>query len=115
MRINQFMVIPLQIINKFCPRRSGRKTNLMKKLILLVGCLSLLTIGAISVSCSKDDDWKGCHCTASYQGVQVFAEDVSAEDLKEEGISSCAEAEAYASEYVEEEVGEGVDVTCTNL
>jgi hypothetical protein len=87
----------------------------MKKSILLVVCLGFLAVGAISVSCSKDDEWKGCHCTASYQGVQVFAEDVTAEELKEDGITSCAEAAALASEYVEEELGESVNVTCTNL
>jgi hypothetical protein len=70
----------------------------MKKSILLVACLSLLTIGAISVSCSKDDDWNGCRCT--FEGE---TEDISASEAKAEGYNSCAE--------IEEDFG----VSCTNL
>ena len=70
----------------------------MKKSILLVVCLGFLAVGAISVSCSKDDEWKGCRCT--YEGE---TEEITAAEAKEEGYNSCAE------------IAEDYDVSCTNL
>jgi hypothetical protein len=81
----------------------------MKKSILLVACLSLLTIGAISVSCSKDDEWKGCSCTIDYGDGDVETETATAATLKAEGINSCAEATAYLRNE------EGYNATCTDL
>jgi hypothetical protein len=80
----------------------------MKKSILLVACLSLLVIGAISVSCSKDKETsKGCKCIYYYDG-ESETQNVSASRLKEEGFSSCAELMAALRQ-------EGDNVTCTSL
>jgi hypothetical protein len=83
----------------------------MKKSILLVACVTLLTVGAISVSCSKDDDWKGCNCTYIWHGEEE-QDKSSAEEIKEytDGeVNSCAELE----EWLRVEYPEGVK--CSNL
>jgi ABC-type glycerol-3-phosphate transport system substrate-binding protein len=70
----------------------------MKKSILLVGCLILLAVGVVSVSCSKDDDWKGCRCTLDGETITI-----TAEEAKAEGYNSCAE------------IAEDYEASCTNL
>jgi hypothetical protein len=85
------------------------KQKLMKKSILLVACVTLLTVGAISVSCSKDDEWKGCKCTYTENGNQ-YTDTASAEELKEEDISSCAERE----EWLDDEPSLS-NIKCSNL
>jgi hypothetical protein len=74
------------------------KQKLMKKSILLVACVTLLTVGAISVSCSKDDDWKGCRCTFTYADGGQGTHTESAAELKEHGINSCAEYKEWTEE-----------------
>jgi hypothetical protein len=81
----------------------------MKKSILLVACLILLTVGAISVSCSKDKEWKGCRCTY-YEDGEKGTHTESASKLKEEGIESCAELQAEA-----EDSGSYTSVSCSDL
>ncbi|MDR0754342.1 MAG: hypothetical protein LBF04_03025 [Prevotellaceae bacterium] len=89
----------------------------MKKAILLIGCLSLLTVGIISVSCSKDDEWKGCSCSYYYNG-EKETETVTVADIKEAGlesyIKSCAELEDFAYEY-EEFFGDFENLRCVDL
>lgn len=70
----------------------------MKKIILLVGCLSLLAVGMLSVACSKEKD-KGCRCIAKVLGQVVDDEDFSAEDLKEMNVSNCSQLEDLMNEY----------------
>jgi hypothetical protein len=81
----------------------------MKKSILLVACVTLLTVGAISVSCSKDDEWKGCRCTYIYDG-EPDSESISAAELKEENVNSCAE---YENEF--KDIPSFSNVKCSNL
>ncbi|MDR1347917.1 MAG: hypothetical protein LBJ63_05740 [Prevotellaceae bacterium] len=85
----------------------------MKKVILLIGCLSLLTAGIISVSCSKDDEWKGCKCTLTYAG-ETETETASAEELKAEGINSCSQAQKLM-ETVFEDDEDFESVKCVDL
>ncbi|MDR2293436.1 MAG: hypothetical protein LBE11_08205 [Prevotellaceae bacterium] len=90
----------------------------MKKLILLIGCLSLLTVGIISVSCSKDDDeWKGCSCSYYYDG-EKETETITVADIKEFGfesyIKTCAELENFAYEHAEF-FGDIENLRCVNL
>jgi hypothetical protein len=64
----------------------------MKRHILLAGCLSLLVIGIISVSCSKDDDkkeWKGCSCRVIWDDGDEERESLSPSEVKEQGADSC--------------------------
>lgn len=96
----------------------------MKKAILLIGCLSLLTVGIISVSCSKDDEWKGCKCTYWYDG-ESESEAITTADLADLkaatgiNIKSCAELEDFWYEYeelLENEIGIDLDrVDCVDL
>ena len=79
----------------------------MKKVILLVGCFSLLALGAISVSCKKDKDWKGCSCTFLFLPLGEFP----AEDLKAEGINNCSELQASLTDENEGATG----ITCKDL
>ncbi|MDR0420000.1 MAG: hypothetical protein LBH30_00890 [Prevotellaceae bacterium] len=81
----------------------------MKKIILLIGCLSLLTVGIISVSCSKDDEWEGCKCTLYYEDGDTDTNDITAQDLEGSGIKSCAELEDFIIDEYDE------DVRCVNL
>jgi hypothetical protein len=70
----------------------------MKKIILLAGCFSLFAVAAIGISCSKDEEWKGCKCTYTYDG-EKETDSATAEELKEEDITSCAELKRYLIEY----------------
>jgi len=69
----------------------------MKKTILLVGCLTVLTIGIISISCKKDKDKneaKGCICTSKYgEDSEVY----SAEKMKELGYTKCSQIPVASS------------------
>ncbi|MDR1552885.1 MAG: hypothetical protein LBS69_05425 [Prevotellaceae bacterium] len=89
----------------------------MKKIILLIGCLSLLAVGIISVSCSKDDEWNGCKCTYKYEG-ETETETITLADLKEyeldSYIKSCSQMEDFFDEY-DEYFGEIDNVKCVDL
>lgn len=79
----------------------------MKKGILLAACFSLFAAGVVITSCKKDKEWKGCTCKFVYSG-ERGTETYSAAELKEEGISSCAELQKAESEYFE-------SITCSDL
>jgi len=84
----------------------------MKKTILLVGCLALLAIGMISVACSKD--WKGCSCTVTFMGERETLT-LTAEELEEEGISNCNQAESFIKGAIAAIDLAEVQVNCSNL
>ena len=79
----------------------------MKKVFLLAGCLSLLAVGIIGVSCSKDEEWKGCRCTFEFDG-EKETETITAAEAKEEGWNSCAEAQKAFREALD-------SATCSDL
>ena len=92
----------------------------MKKVFLLAGCLSLLAVGIIGVSCKKDEakeepkeeakkEWKGCICTLEYDGERE-THTFTAAELKEEGLNSCAETQRELREWADAD-----RVTCTDL
>jgi len=63
----------------------------MKKIVLLAGCLSILIVGFINVSCAK---WNGCQCTYTYQDGSVDSEKISAEEVKDQyGVKNCSALE----------------------
>jgi len=68
----------------------------MKKVMLLTGCLSLMAVGVISVSCNKDEkkEWKGCTCTLmedSYRDTII----VTAAEARTYGAENCGTVRAY--------------------
>jgi len=77
----------------------------MKKTFLLLGCLTLLTVGIITISCKKDKkdsaSGKGCTCKGYDDDGDHYVDTWTAEDLKEEGLSSCGEIRTKYPEYYE--------------
>jgi len=83
----------------------------MKKLILLLGSLSILTIGFVSTSCSNDDDeWQGCMCRFTEQDGFSGTDRLTASEMRSYGFNSCAELQAYMLRDPWT-----VNVNCTNL
>ena len=95
----------------------------MKKVILLAGCLSLLVVGAISVSCKKDNDkWEGCKCNITIEIVWLSVSATesdswtnTAAELKERGINRCAALQAEVREELEEIEDEEITVIVSSL
>ncbi|MCL2097981.1 MAG: hypothetical protein FWH23_04400 [Bacteroidales bacterium] len=77
-----------------------------KRIILLVGCLSLLIAGFIAVSCSKDSD--GCTCTYTDEYGNKETETISKAELGEYGISTCNELQVLFELFMDE----GGTITC---
>ena len=83
----------------------------MKKTILLLGCLSLLTLGLVSVSCNKEEEWKGCRCTLSGSwGSETKS--FAAQEVRAEGLNSCS---ALESDIRRNELSPGERISCSNL
>ena len=81
----------------------------MKKTFLLIGCMVVLALGIISISCkkeeSKNEDSKNkvvCTCTFKYEGNVSDPVDATQNDLKEAGAKSCNE---FAVKAIEEMKG----------
>ncbi|MCL2040597.1 MAG: hypothetical protein FWG84_00975 [Bacteroidales bacterium] len=91
----------------------------MKKVILLLGCLGLLTVGILGVSCKKDDDkkdnFKGCSCTLRYADGDKSTEIITPADAQEFGITSCKKfQELWEATHGFEDEGI-ISYTCTDL
>ena len=76
----------------------------MKKTFLLIGCLLLLGIGVIGISCKKDDkndkNKVACTCTLKYDSQVIGNEDATNGDLKEMGAKNCEEFADAVIDYV---------------
>jgi len=72
----------------------------MKKTFLLIGCLLLLAIGVISVSCKKEEKSKGCTCTFKYQGEPIPEATIKLTEKETEG-NSCAKITKDANDFIQ--------------
>ena len=63
----------------------------MKKRVLLVGCLGLLLMSVVAVSCEKDKEeaWKGCACRVIWNDGDEERESLSPTEVKEFGADNC--------------------------
>jgi hypothetical protein len=81
----------------------------MKKISLIIGCVSLLAGGLFFAACGKDE-WKGCTCTeidGSYTGTFT----VTAAEAKAAGAESCAQVATYQRLSL----GMEASVSCSDL
>jgi len=88
----------------------------MKKVILLLGCLGLLTVGILGVSCKKDKDdkkdgSKGCVCTERYEGESEKFE-YTPEEMEEYDATNCSQLARNINEFDYD--GEA-QVTCSGI
>jgi hypothetical protein len=76
-----------------------------------MACAAFMMISTATIisSCSKDEEWKGCTCSYTYNGERE-TETVSATELIEEGINNCAQAKLYLAEY-----DVATNISCSDL
>ena len=71
----------------------------MKKTFLLIGCLLLLGIGVIGISCKKESKG-GCTCSAKYEGQTIPDSTFKISAADTEGYS-CSEITKETNEYIQ--------------
>ena len=86
----------------------------MKKVVLLAGCLSLLAVGIIGVSCSKDKkEWKGCACRIVEDDGNEILDQLSASEVRTEwAVDNC---DRLATMIRREWGSDAKSVNCTDL
>ena len=83
----------------------------MKKGFLLIGCLCLLAVSIVNISCKKDEEWKGCSCTqVDYDGYRS-SYTVTAAEAKQYGAESCGTVAGMQKMYDYE----AMTVNCSDL
>ena len=84
----------------------------MKKQFFLVGAIAIFGLSAFLVSCSKEDEWKGCTCTQIDDDGYRDKFTVSASEAKQYGATNCNQVAglqmASGSDYLR-------SVNCINL
>ena len=88
----------------------------MKKVFLLAGCLSLLIVGIVNVSCSKEE-WKGCTCTVTNAGNQNGTKSFSASQIRDvdPNVNTCNELQIGLRSSLRDSGYSSANVSCKDL